>query len=238
MTSLRSRLLEPLAWAASKHELQPLLRRQSLPDIVQATDAYRGRGVFSHISALHDPRETLKLAEIVQDRFPRTILEIGTCWGGTLFVWCRSNPQASLIISMDLPGGKFGGGYASERTKLYQQFAAGRPQLDLRLLRADSHQPQSLEQVKSILAGRPLDFLFIDGDHSYAGVKSDFLMYGPLVGSGGIIAFHDIRTLTGDHEVHRFWREIRGRYRTEEIIADPERPEYGIGVLYCDGSAR
>lgn len=218
---------------AAKRELAPLLRLHSLPEIIKATDSYRGRGVYAHINALHDPRETLRLAEMVRQQAPRTILEIGTCWGGTLFVWCRSNPQAELIISMDLPGGKFGGGYAAERVRLYREFAAGRNHLDLRLLRLDSHSPVSLETVKQILAGRPVDFLFIDGDHSYNGVTTDFLMYGPLVRSGGLIAFHDIRTLTADHEVHRFWRELREKYRTEEIIADPSQREYGIGILHC-----
>ena len=36
-----------------------------------------------------------------------------------------------------------------------------------------------------------VDFLFIDGNHSYEQVLADFLMYSPLVKSGGIIAFHD-----------------------------------------------
>jgi hypothetical protein len=34
--------------------------------------------------------------------------------------------------------------------------------------------------------------LFIDGDHTYEGVRRDFEMYSPLVRKGGIIAFHDI----------------------------------------------
>lgn len=35
------------------------------------------------------------------------------------------------------------------------------------------------------------DFLFIDGDHSYDGVKKDILRYVPLVNVGGYICFHD-----------------------------------------------
>jgi predicted O-methyltransferase YrrM len=37
-----------------------------------------------------------------------------------------------------------------------------------------------------------LDFLFIDGDHTYEGVKQDFEMYTPLVRKGGLVAMHDI----------------------------------------------
>lgn len=36
-----------------------------------------------------------------------------------------------------------------------------------------------------------LDALFIDGDHLYEGVKSDFDKFSPFVKKGGIIIFHD-----------------------------------------------
>lgn len=60
------------------------------------------------------------------------------------------------------------------------------------LLRADSHKRDTLEQVKAILDGREIVFLFIDGDHTYEGVKRYFEMYRPLVKKRGIIAFRDI----------------------------------------------
>jgi hypothetical protein len=37
----------------------------------------------------------------------------------------------------------------------------------------------------------PFDLLFIDADHSYAAVESDFFAWGELVRKGGVIAFHD-----------------------------------------------
>jgi predicted O-methyltransferase YrrM len=36
-----------------------------------------------------------------------------------------------------------------------------------------------------------VDFIFIDGDHSYEGLKNDWLAWTPLVASGGIVALHD-----------------------------------------------
>jgi hypothetical protein len=36
-----------------------------------------------------------------------------------------------------------------------------------------------------------IDFLFIDGDHSYEGVKTDFELYSSLLSDRGIIAIHD-----------------------------------------------
>lgn len=39
--------------------------------------------------------------------------------------------------------------------------------------------------------GHRPEFMFIDGDHSYAGVRQDILDYYPLLAPGGIIMFHD-----------------------------------------------
>lgn len=38
---------------------------------------------------------------------------------------------------------------------------------------------------------RPIRLLWIDGDHSYAGVKEDFDGFSPYVSNGGIVALHD-----------------------------------------------
>jgi hypothetical protein len=37
----------------------------------------------------------------------------------------------------------------------------------------------------------PIDVLFIDGDHSYDGVKGDYERHAPNVKQGGVIFFHD-----------------------------------------------
>jgi hypothetical protein len=38
---------------------------------------------------------------------------------------------------------------------------------------------------------RPIRFLWIDGDHSYKGAKTDFDGYSPYVTPHGVVAFHD-----------------------------------------------
>jgi len=53
---------------------------------------------------------------------------------------------------------------------------------------------------------KKIDVLFIDGDHSYEGVKKDFLKYEPYVKSNGLIFMHDI---THKHfGVKEFWKEV------------------------------
>ena len=114
------------------------------------------------------------MVRLIQGRQPRVILEIGTRSGGTLFAWVRASQAAELVISVDLPEGRFGGGYDERRTRLYREFAADRPQTRMGMLRVDSHSEETLRTVKQLLAGRTIDFLFIDGDHTYAGVRRDY----------------------------------------------------------------
>jgi predicted O-methyltransferase YrrM len=43
----------------------------------------------------------------------------------------------------------------------------------------------------------PIDFLFIDGDHSEAGVNQDWENWHRFVVPGGVVAFHDASTFPG-----------------------------------------
>jgi len=103
-------------------------------------------------------------------------------------------------------------------------------------VRGDSHSPGTLERVREILGGQELDFLFIDADHTYEGVKRDFEMYSPLVRRGGVVAFHDIVPHPPETrcEVSRFWDEVKARYRHLEIVRDWSQGWAGIGVLFID----
>jgi predicted O-methyltransferase YrrM len=178
--------------------------------------------------------EIRNLLEILNQTKPRHILEIGTQNGGTLFLFSQIASKDASIISLDLPGGNFGEGYSENRIQLYKSFAKSGQ--EIHLLRADSHKLKTLEELKSILKGNKLDFLFIDGDHSYKGVKQDFEMYSSLVKKGGIVAFHDIvsasRELVGG--VPRFWKEIKSQYKHREIIGGLNQKGFGIGLVYAD----
>ena len=165
-------------------------------------------------------------------RKPRYILEIGTARGGTLFLFARIASSDALIMSIDLPGGKFGGGYPDWRVQLYKSFAIQNQKLNL--IRENSHAYSTFKVVEKMLEGNKLDFLFIDGDHSYDGVKADFEMYSKLVNKDGIIAFHDIfpGVLESVGGVPRFWNEIRSNFRHLELIKNREQAGCGIGIVY------
>lgn len=180
--------------------------------------------------------ELAPLISLLRARQPETVLEIGTLLGGTLYAWCQIAHPRATIISIDLPGGPFGGGYDEEQLPLLRSYAGCSQRLCL--LVGDSHAPETKQDVEAILSGRSIDFLMIDGDHSYAGVQKDFEDYSPLVGSGGVIALHDIlpHDRMPDCEVDRFWNEVKKRF-PHRAFADPGRGEVvwgGIGVVYAD----
>lgn len=117
------------------------------------------------------------------------------------------------------------------RIPLYRSFA--RPGQRIHLLRRDSHDPSTLKALLDVLGGRKVDFLFIDGDHSYDGVKRDFEIYRTLVRPGGMIGLHDIVPHSAESgcEVNRFWNEIRGSFDSVELVEDRRSQFGGIGLI-------
>jgi predicted O-methyltransferase YrrM len=174
--------------------------------------------------------EIARLFEIVKALGPAAVCEIGAAGCGTTFLFARAAAPGSLVVSIDLE-------LEEARRRASALFA--REGQRVVCLRADSHRPETVGEVERLLAGRPLDFLFIDGDHSYEGVRLDFEMYAPLVRPGGLIAFHDIVPVAqgdGRHTVGgvpRFWRELKGRCPSaREIVAGPGQSAFGIGLFY------
>jgi predicted O-methyltransferase YrrM len=165
---------------------------------------------------------------------PRAVLEIGTARGGTLFLLTRVSAPDALLVSVDLRHGQFGGGYPPWRARLYQSFARKGQRVELVL--GDSHASGTRERIRRLLGGRALDLLFIDGDHTYEGVKQDFADYAPLVRPGGLVAFHDIVPGgSGKHGdpggVPAFWRELAATHRASELVEDWEWGSCGIGFI-------
>ena len=192
---------------------------------------FQARGHFKSIKPIQTPSEVEQLYLAVCELRPQRVLEVGTARGGTLYLWTQAARDNATVISVDLPAGHSRGGYPEWRTPLYQAFA--RPQQKLHLLRADSHAPETVGQVRQILAGQPLDLLFIDGDHTYESVRTDYVQYGSLVRPGGLIAFHDIRPSPDPNiQVERLWTQLRKWYEVEEFVHPHKKGrELGIGVL-------
>jgi predicted O-methyltransferase YrrM len=134
--------------------------------------------------------EITAFLHLLEAESPQRVLEIGTAGGGTLFLLTRVAAPDALLVSVDLKRGQFGGGHPRWRVPLYRSSAREAQRVEL--VSGDSHDPRTWDRVRRLLNGRPLDLMFVDGDHSYEGVTQDFTEYSTLVRPGGLVAFHDI----------------------------------------------
>lgn len=195
-------------------------------EIARAAGAFRSNQKKGEITPLLDALSKLE---------PRRILEIGSDRGGTLALFAHIATPPAKVLSIDI-------NYPSLRAKCNKLVIPDT--CDLTCLECDSHSAQAFEHASKWLNGERLDFLFIDGDHSYDGVKADYETFSPLVRPGGLIGFHDIvedyktrygrPTLCDVGEVPRYWRELKSQVAEPiELIEDPEQDGYGIGLVKC-----
>lgn len=153
------------------------------------------------IVAVQKRSELEWLLESVQQHDPRVIVEIGVDQGGTFLALEEACPLAEMI-GIDIGRGR----WSSEPPSA--------PLDDDRVIQGDSHSHETRAELQRRLAGRWIDFLFIDGDHSFNGVAEDYWTYTPLVRTGGLIALHDIAVhpVATEVNVADFWRRIRHRH--------------------------
>lgn len=172
------------------------------------------------------------------------ILEIGTKNGGTFYIWNKLNELTNgMNISIDMSDGGLHGGISEEEMDKRDSWFNERFN-NCHFIRRNSHDTITSSRLCEILFNKnwndidvwtdkykQLDFLFIDGDHSYEGVKQDFLDYSLFCKNGSIICFHDIVISERHHErnvyVGEFWKEI-----TKNKI----QSRYGFNICDIDGT--
>jgi predicted O-methyltransferase YrrM len=189
---------------------------------------------FHHtiVAAAQRDWEIKELYHIFDKMQPNHILEIGSWYGATLYHWLTFALPGSIVCNIDNLNDCDVEPHKDiiERWKTW----AGNG------VTFNSHIGQSDDMAiyKAIYSEMDgvIDFLFIDGCHTYDVVKDDFERYGTLVRPGGIIALHDITMdksfrEPGKEAVMKLWREIQeAGYKTQELrIA---RNTCGIGVVY------
>jgi predicted O-methyltransferase YrrM len=164
----------------------------------------------------------------------KTCLEIG-CYDGGTTVFLSNFCEKLITIDQPFPA-RFDEFKYSHQSDLYGTDYL-KLKCDFNYISGNSHDISTLDKVKLILGEDKLDLLFIDGDHSYNGVKMDYEMYSDLVSDEGIIAFHDIHRsqfhMTHGCYVHDFWDEIKLNKNTKEFYDSVNNHEWGgIGVIY------
>lgn len=192
-----------------------------------------------HYPMEQHPQEIRPFAEWLLNRSHYSIkgvLEIGVRRGGTAALW-------HALCSGAVIGVDYGGidSLGEDETRLL----ADKMQDELDryyFIYGDSHSENTrirvMRDILHLCKDGKVDLLFLDGDHSYEGVKKDFEMYKGLVSSGGCIAFHDIvdthLTRSAGQGVYRFWQELegdKGGDKGDKIEFSIGAEWGGIGVL-------
>lgn len=166
--------------------------------------------------AVQKPAELADLLALCAERDVRRVLEVGSDAGGTLWAWSQLGAETFAVT---MPDGPFSTG-----RKLNPHGAT--------VVEGDSRQRTTWLAMHHALAGRDVDMLFIDGDHTAEGVGADVAGYSGFVRPGALITLHDIcpHPSRPDVGVHELWADLAKRSGAREII-HPPGTWGGIGVV-------
>lgn len=145
-------------------------------------DLYKSFEVISHLTL----KERYKLFKLAKDK--QVILEIGSYIGASAccFGAALSNDREGKIVCVDTwkndamtEGGR----------ETWEEFLSNTNEYKKVIFPVRGFSTKVIEQVRKIIV--QADLLFIDGDHSYEGVKADWEFYKVFLDSGSIVIFHD-----------------------------------------------
>jgi len=128
----------------------------------------------------------------------KTVLEIGTLWGGALLTMMQSE-YTSKFVSIDMFEGFYPNligegshdGYGINTKELVTENILNNNPFghEFELLKGSSHDEKIVKYVNKNYS--EIDLFFIDGDHTKKGVLQDWNDYSSLVTKGGLVVFDD-----------------------------------------------
>jgi len=166
---------------------------------------------------LQDAYEIGLCASILNNLNAKNILEIGFNKGGTFYVWCNifSKKCKKMAIDINIPRD-----ICNNMKNMYKNIS---------FIVGSSMDKNIIKNIKNKLNKNKLDFLFIDGNHSYKFIEGDFRNYINFVRKNGIIVLHDIKS---EPSVRKFWNKIKDKYTYREIInVKGQQNPLGIGMI-------
>lgn len=162
--------------------------------------------------------EIEEFLNFIKDNNVKSILEIGAYAGGTAY--CFSF-LVDKLVCVDRK---------TSRNK--SAFLEAEKNCNFKMIRGDSKNYSTKDEIKKEFPDG-VDLIFIDGDHTYNGAKTDFCFYFDLVKKGSFVCFHDIvdseQHRKSNCTVYKLWEEVKKKYDCSEIVHNKKWG--GIGIL-------
>ena len=111
-------------------------------------------------------------------------VEIGTAMGRSAAFMASLNPEVHVYTIDSLSGFEISDGTEMKKEEIRNHLdRVLAPYPNLTFIEGDS---------RKVTPPGLIDLLFIDGNHTYPGVQSDYDRFSPRVKTGGVILFHDV----------------------------------------------
>ena len=138
------------------------------------------------------------------------VVELGVMHGANTALLRKVMAADGMVVGVDphLPGRL---GISFECLTAMREISK-HPRGTARLVRAFSHDAVATWT-------QPIDFLFIDADHSWEGIERDWRDWTPHVVAGGLVALHDSRSVPGQADLDSV------RFTSEVVLRDPRFTE-------------
>jgi cephalosporin hydroxylase len=168
---------------------------------------------------LHQSTEMNDALEFIDGKNLSGFIEVGSANGASFHCWGRAIPTGPKI-SVDW---NFGFGLAVQNVGDTVAHEADHQTIQIRndtwrtnfadvhTVEGDSRSPDTIEQVRKILNGQTVDWVFIDAWHEYDAAMADYKNYLEFVSPNGYITFHDIFQ---SDSMKQFWHEVKGLHQT------------------------
>jgi len=166
-----------------------------------------------------NPIEWDEFIAFLQDKDIETYLEVGAREGIAL-KYLVENTGIMSATAIDLPNAAWG--RPNTGRKLENNLSSLNAKT--KMILGDSTDREIIDVARKF---GPYDLVFIDGDHSYSGVRSDYENYSPMA---RIVAFHDVnqQPRSRAYGATEFWNEVKND--TSVVFIAPGSRK-GIGVL-------
>ena len=123
----------------------------------------------------------------------KSYLEIGV-HNGSSMSYVVTNDKPIKCYGIDLFDDTYGHYLKEDKIRLERttlNISKNNLKSKVKLIKGNSTNNDTINELKKQLRGNKIDVLFIDGDHSYEGVKKDFINYSDFVRSNGLIILDD-----------------------------------------------